>query len=251
MSRDWVGRIPVLLGLFGFGVSVAACGGPGMNAAHASASKGSSRPSASASPGMSSTTLSRPGARSGGSVAGFDLQQLSSITNYAFTSSVVDEPTRVTQIEGRVHSPTDWMATVTGIPLNGVVFYDIDGEGREEKGGHVSPVAFRSPDGASHLQGEGYYARVLLYDVEQMGLRLMPDRGCEVAGVSGRNYDLGHPPGSSFIEQGSVCLADGSGALLIYFLRRPTSASSGTNGVTISSFSITQVGGVGTISSPA
>jgi len=250
--RRWNSRSVVLLGLAGLAVGLAACGGASTTAVHASASQiGTSGSSTSAPLAGSSAAPSSATGGSGGSVAGFDLRQLSSLTNYTFTSSFLDEPTHVTQVQGSVHGSTDWTATVTGIPVNGVVLYDIHGKGEEEEGGQSSSLALRSPNGTSHLQGEGYYARVLLDDVGHLGLRLTPDRGCEVAGLNGQNYDLGNPVGSSHALQGNVCLADGSGALLIYFLRQPANGSSGTNGVTISSFTVTKVGGVGPISPPA
>lgn len=216
-----------------------------------STSSGSGRPSSGHSNGSGASGITQAG--------GLELSSLSSLGSYTFEAQRTRHGSSsssmyLLEVSGRVHSPTDWQATYTGLkndtPLDST-YYDVDGTGYVDSGGAVSSVAFRSPEGTAHLYGEAYFAEKLLSDIKDRGLKLTSARGCYVAGIPGKNYYLGNPPGSSAIEQGNVCIANGSGALVQYFLRWPLgpSATASTD-VEISSFSITGVNNVPAISAP-
>jgi hypothetical protein len=193
-----------------------------------------------------------------GGVLGLTLSQLGSLTNYRFTSSEVASSAGIPQLSeltGSVHSPSDWKVAIQGT-MGISSLFDVNGAGYEQTGGATTTVGFRTSEGIDHLRGEAYYAAQLVKDVRQLGLKLSKSRGCEVAGVNGTNYFLGNPPNATVGgEQGNVCIADGSGALVQYFLQLPASggASGGSSaaGKTVSNFTVTSVGGVAPIGPPS
>lgn len=200
---------------------------------------------------MTSSPSSGTGPFSASSADGLTLAELASLDNYAFHSEFVGNGT-VLEVTGRVHSPTDWQAVVVSVPSDpsGETLYDVDGTGYAVVNGQVSPLRFRSPEGEAHLRGEEYFAELLLTDLASKGMRLTRFRDCEDDGISGRNYELGASTSGS---PNSVCLADSSGALLVYFLGNQSGAASqgGTApGGTVTSFVVSSVGTVGPIGAP-
>jgi hypothetical protein len=188
-----------------------------------------------------------------------ELSRLASLQNYAFTTEITKRtPSTFSSLEitGEVHSPRDWELSEDSV-ANGVLrsftAYDVDGVGTLDTNGAISPLAFQTPEGIQHLRGEPYFAEQLLHDDQDRGLRLTSQRGCEVAGIQGQDDNLGNPVTSSPlpVQQGNVCLAEGSGALVQYFLRLPlNSSATAASNVEISSFTVTSVNDIPAISAP-
>jgi len=232
----------------------------GHSGAGSGGSGGSSGPGGSAGSGGSGGS-SGPGGSAGSGLSqagGLKLSSLSSLQNYTFQSTMEKHSPSgysLEQVSGRVHSPTNWQAAYSGLkvpstPINST-YYDVSGTGYVDTDGSVSSVSFNTPEGADHLRGEAYFAKKLLYDIQDRGLKLTSARGCYIAGISGNYYNLGNPVGSSSIQQGDVCIANGSGALLSYFLRWPLGPSAtASSDVEVSSFTVSGANDVSAISAP-
>jgi hypothetical protein len=185
--------------------------------------------------------------------AGFNtsLARLASLTNYRFTNVASNDGYKLA-ISGLVHGPRDWQTNVTA-PLKEST-YDVNGHGYSLALGHVIPVAFRTPAGLTHLDGEYSAAQGLVGYTHVTGMRISNRGSCKVAGVAGTRYFLRSPRADTklLVETVSACISKRSGALLSYDVGVPSGSelkTLGAHGMS-TSFRVTAVGHVGVIRVP-
>jgi hypothetical protein len=203
------------------------------------------------------TSKSSPASSSGSLINEFDglkLSSLSSLQNYTFEVNINQRSSAgqsILEVTGTVYSPTDWAASgfkiTSDIPQH-FVYYDVDGVGYSVINSSIGHITFATPEGINHLYGESYFAQKLLYDLQNLGLKLTKNRGCAVAGIQGQDYNLGNSVSdSTSTQRGNICIASNSGALISYFLNLP---SGSTNSLEQDSFSVTAVNNVSPIVAP-
>lgn len=202
-----------------------------------------------AAPTAASRTPAPAGPTTPASVAGLNGARLGSLRNYTFTS--VNSDGRVTMTwTGRVHSLTDWKVQTDSPALT---TFDVHGHGWALAVGQREQVTLQTPQGVNHLFGEQAFAEQLVGLTRIAGIRVTTGAPCTVAGAAGITYHLQSPNASLVNLQAQACVQRSTGALLSY--QSGVIGGSAANAVQLSghgtSFTVTSIGGVGTIAAPA
>lgn len=181
----------------------------------------------------------------------FSLARLAGLRNYAFTYNASGAAKAV----GRVHSPTDWQLAVTGGPTE-VTTYDVNGQGYALVTGftQVERLLFKTPEGFTHLNGERTWAQAFIGATHVTGMRITSAGPCRVAGERGTAYDFKTALAARkiFSLADTACVSRTSGALLSFAEGVTGGSAAGAVGLDGKSqaFTVTALGGVGTIRAP-
>lgn len=225
------------LGVAALGLWVAACG----------------RSRASPSHATSAAVATRAGSDSGASGTPFTQARLSSLDNYTFTTAFPDGLSS----SGEVESPTDWKTTglENGRALE--TTYDVGGHGYAVVNGlpGVQTKSYLTPEGIDSLEGEAYFAKTLLLDAREAGVRVVAAGSCLVAGHAGTTYELRSAANAASVlaEAERACVARSTGALLSFGTAVAGGSAAAAAGVVGAggSFTVTSIGGVGPIIAPS
>lgn len=185
----------------------------------------------------------------------FSLARLAGLRNYTFTYGYAKSSQGVTAV-GEVHGPTDWRLTVS-VASRGpsVTTYDVGGHGYSLVKGlpAVTKIAFKTPEGLTHLNGEETWAEALVSTQHVAGVRVDTAGACRVAGQRGTVYDLRSPAASQgvFAVSERACVGR-DGALLSFTEGVAGGSAAGAIGLAGKSetFSVTSIGRVGEIRVP-